>query len=635
MQINRFKTAFNYENIVDDFYIYQITKVKHKEYAKFFNQIKNDIKEALSIIYVDYTVYILTKKKIAQERTELSIKRQNIEDLGVKQEFIIFKLLVYATNTIKDKEVIFDSDGIFYIVKSSKRVYETVLVNIQRDANGKILFKLNAKNFIKKSLNTKHVEKRDKYEEKNSVLIRIKKGMNPKEYFVKQKEFDKYSRSSVDYLRTDWTKKYQTKFYTLIRFFRDINKNLNKYISVELDELPFENFKLEGTQKKRTEKIDNLIKEKLSLEKYGLVIEDFVKDNRSQKFIDEVKEIIETKYNARVVLGKIKSSKSSFNLFITEEILNENDPYHDIKLLSKPTQNILLKNLENTKIILPVLLKELMVKQDIFNKKLYIANNKKFTKMTFYYFEKNKEVKDKYHIYKLIINKEKIELSEVEHTQSLFEKDKKDYLQKMLFFASQNNTEPELIIENENGDVNFISKTNYFSIPNIKHIENEYNELEKPYYKSYNDLVKIEDDVPNDRKSEYTEFLKSIKNRERVNLRTEVKKKKVKNYLAEKFDVNLDKNLNRSRKNNTVLDVLTGVKYYQANEKKAYYVVGTKNMSSSFSKSNIIRKMEAIKGKLILDELLLMMDEYFVKNKELTVLPYPLKYLREFVNMQK
>jgi len=64
MQINRFKTLFNYKNIADDFYIYQISKVKHKEYAKFFNQIKNEIKEALSIIYVDYTVYVLSKKKI-------------------------------------------------------------------------------------------------------------------------------------------------------------------------------------------------------------------------------------------------------------------------------------------------------------------------------------------------------------------------------------------------------------------------------------------------------------------------------------------------------------------------------------------------------------------------------------------
>jgi hypothetical protein len=48
-----------------------------------------------------------------------------------------------------------------------------------------------------------------------------------------------------------------------------------------------------------------------------------------------------------------------------------------------------------------------------------------------------------------------------------------------------------------------------------------------------------------------------------------------------------------------------------------------------------VRKVEAIKGNLLLDDLLVMMDEYFVKNKELTVLPYPLKYLREFVEIEK
>lgn len=632
MQINRFKIAFNYENIEDDFYIYQISKVKHKEYAKFFNQIKDEIKEALSIIYVDYSVYILTKQKIDVGKTELSIKRQNIENLGEYQEFIIFKLLVYARSSIVDEKVIFDSDGVFYIIKPSKRVYETVLINIQRDNKGKILFKLNAKNFVKKTANSKYVEKRNKYKEINSILIRVKKGENPKEYFVKQKEIDGYKRSSVDYLRTDWTKKYETKFYTLIRFFRDINKNLKKYISVELDELSFENFKLERTQKKRTEEIDLLIKEKLSSEKYGLVIEDFVEDNRSQKFIDEVRKIIEKDYNSIVTLGKIKNSKSLFNLIITESVKEENDPYKDIKLLSKPTQNILLKNLEKTTTVLPVLLKELVIKQDIFNKKLSIPNYQQSKRMSFYYFEKDKEDKEKYLIYKMIIENEKIELNEVIHSQSLFEKDEKNHIQKMLFLSSQNNIEPELIIENEYGDINFIYKTNYFVIPNIKHIENEYNELEKPYYKSYNDLLKL-DDVPSDRENEYLEFLENIKKRDKVNLRTEIKKKKVKNYLADKFNVNLDKNLNRSRKKNTVLDVLTGIKYSKIDEKNAYYVVGTKEISSSFSRTNIIRKIEAIKGELLLEDLLVMMDEYFIKNKELTVLPYPLKYLREFVEI--
>jgi len=620
MQINRFKIAFNYENIEDDFYIYQISKVKHKEYAKFFNQIKDEIKEVLSIIYVDYSVYILTKQKIDVGQTELSIRRQNIDNLGEYQEFIIFKLLVYARSSIVDEKVIFDSDGVFYIIKPSKRVYETVLINIQRDNKGKILFKLNAKNFVKKTTNSKYVEKRNKYKEINNILIRVKKGENPKEYFVKQKEIDGYKRSSVDYLRTDWTKKYETKFYTLIRFFRDINKNLKKYIFVELDELSSENFKLERTQKKRIEEIDLLIKEKLSDEKYGLVIEDFVEDNRSQKFIDEVRKIIEKDYNSTVNLGKIKNSKSLFNLIITESVKEENDPYKDIKLLSKPTQNILLKNLEKTTTVLPVLLKELVIKQDIFNKKISIPNYQQSKRMSFYYFEKDKE---KYLIYKMIIENEKIELNEVIHSQSLFEKDEKEHIQKMLFLSSQNNIEPELIIENEYGDINFIYKTNYFVIPNIKHIENEYNELEKPYYKSYNDLLKL-DDVPSDRENEYLEFLETIKTRDKINLRTEVKKKKVKNYLADKFNVNLDKNLNRSRKKNTVLDILTGIKYSKIDEKNAYYVVGTKEIGSSFSRTNVIRKIEAIKGELLLEDLLIMMDEYFIKNKELTVLStYP------------
>ena len=71
------------------------------------------------------------------------------------------------------------------------------------------------------------------------------------------------------------------------------------------------------------------------------------------------------------------------------------------------------------------------------------------------------------------------------------------------------------------------------------------------------------------------------------------------------------------------------------NNKIAYYVIGAKDIKQTFPKTNIIRKIEAIKGKLLLDELLVMMDEYFVKNKELTVLPYPLKYLREFREMIK
>ena len=633
MQINQFRVTFNHENIMDDFDVYESVNVNYKSYAKYFNQLKDEVKEALSIIYLHRKVYILTKKGMGLKNSELDIKKIMISRLGESKEFILFKLLVYAKTTIKEKETIFDSDGLFYIVKASKRVYETVLVNIKKGREDEIYFSLNAKNFIKKSDNEKYTEKRDKYRDDKGILIRLKKGETPKNYFVKQKEFDGYKRSSVDFLQTDWTKRKATKIYTLIRFLKDIRRNLKNYLSVELEELEFKNFELKRTSAKRNSEITDLIKTKISFEKYGLIIEDFVKDNKSKKFIDDVTKIIEEEYTSIVSLKKMKSSNSQFNLFITESIGSKNDPYQDIKKLNKLTQNILLENLENPKIVLPVLLKELVIKQDIMNRKTSIPNYQNADNMTFYYFNKDNESK-KYSVYKMILDRGNISFKEVENRESLFDEDEKGYIDKMLFEISKSGSEAELIVKNSKGDVNIITKTNYFSIPNIEHIAKEYELLSKPFNKSYNELVELKDDVPMDRKKEYIDFLENIENRDEINLKVEVKNKKVKNYLADKFTENLDKNLNRSRKKNTVLDILTGIKYSKINDKEAYYVVGTKEIASSFARSNIIRKIEAIEGKLLLDEVLVMMDEYFVRNKELTVLPYPLKYLREFVKIE-
>jgi len=632
MQINQFKIDFDYEKIEDDFDIYESATINDKSYAKYYTQIKDDVKEALSIIYINRKVYLLTKKGFFLNNTELTIRKKMIYHLGDSKEVILFTLLVYAKSSIDDKEIIFDSDGLFYIVNSSKKVYETVLLQIKETRENRIYFRLNAKNFIKKNDDKKYQEKRDKYKDDKGILVRLKKEKNPKSYFVKQKEFDGYNRSHVDFLQTDWTKRKTTKIYTLIRFLKDIRRNLKNYVSVELEELEFKNFELKRTSTKRNSEITDLIKKKISSEKYGLVLEDFVKDNKSKKFIDSVTKMIEEEYHSLVSFQKIKSSKSQFNLFITESEDSENDPYQDIKKLNKPTQNILLKNLENPKTVLPVLLKELVIKEEIMNKKISIPNYQNAGNMTFYYFNKDKESK-KDSVYKMILDRNNISFKKVEYRQSLFDEDEKGYIEKMLFEISKNGNEAELIIKNCKGDVNFITKTNYFAIPKIEYIAKEYEALSKPFYKSYHELIQLKDDIPIDREKEYMDFLESIKNKDRVNLKVEVKNKKVKNYLADTFNENLDKNLNRSRKNNTVLDVLTGIKYLKINDKEAYYVVGTKDIASSFARSNIIRKIKAIEGKLLLDEVLVMMDEYFVKNRELTVLPYPLKYLKEYTKM--
>ncbi len=136
-----------------------------------------------------------------------------IDSLGDSKDFILFKLLSYATTTIKEKEVIFDSDGLFYIV-NTKPFYKTVLVNIKRDINNRVYFTLNAKNFIKKNYNKDKSEKRDRYKSNKGILIRLKRDEKAKSYFVKQKDFDGYKRSHVDFLSNRLHEKKATMIYT-------------------------------------------------------------------------------------------------------------------------------------------------------------------------------------------------------------------------------------------------------------------------------------------------------------------------------------------------------------------------------------------------------------------------------------
>jgi len=66
-----------------------------------------------------------------------------------------------------------------------------------------------------------------------------------------------------------------------------------------------------------------------------------------------------------------------------------------------------------------------------------------------------------------------------------------------------------------------------------------------------------------------------------------------------------------------------------------YYNVGPigYGMNSSISKSSLIYKTQVLKGKNIIKDILKTMSVVFVKYNEFTVLPYPVKYLREYMNI--
>ena len=56
-------------------------------------------------------------------------------------------------------------------------------------------------------------------------------------------------------------------------------------------------------------------------------------------------------------------------------------------------------------------------------------------------------------------------------------------------------------------------------------------------------------------------------------------------------------------------------------------------MNASIPKANLLYKVTVVNGRNIIESVLGMMSVMFVKYNNFTVLPYPMKYLREYIKM--
>lgn len=93
--------------------------------------------------------------------------------------------------------------------------------------------------------------------------------------------------------------------------------------------------------------------------------------------------------------------------------------------------------------------------------------------------------------------------------------------------------------------------------------------------------------------------------------------------------------LRGKEKRNELLSSITDIKLYEQGDNK-YYFVGIigEGMRTNINHAANIRKIEPYKNaSLRFDELLPLMNVTFVRNGQLTVLPFPFKYLREYINL--
>lgn len=83
------------------------------------------------------------------------------------------------------------------------------------------------------------------------------------------------------------------------------------------------------------------------------------------------------------------------------------------------------------------------------------------------------------------------------------------------------------------------------------------------------------------------------------------------------------------------LSGVVDINYFKGENGSFYYNTGIKGagMNTAIPKAAILYKVDVIKGKNIMPDILETMSASFVKYKMFTVLPYPIKYLNEYIQM--
>ena len=206
------------------------------------------------------------------------------------------------------------------------------------------------------------------------------------------------------------------------------------------------------------------------------------------------------------------------------------------------------------------------------------------------------------------------------------------------------------LIRDADGSINLIKDTNIYSIPDytaigdvLKNVASEGRFPGKDVVtwlravRNITDKIKVQAEldivIPNiDMNAEYTkaDIMKLFKG-----ITT---KKEVVRYIFENTGIMLYAYLRSEEERNKYLSGNIDINYIEQDEMSARFSVGEigNGMKYTIERASVVREIQAVDGsRLIFRELLPLMGVEFVRYGMLTVIPFPFKYLREYIMKKK
>lgn len=309
-----------------------------------------------------------------------------------------------------------------------------------------------------------------------------------------------------------------------------------------------------------------------ALENTGIRIVDGIGDKYSQEFCKKIQFLLQEKYNISAPIGK-RINKNCLNLYLIHNAayyLDGNDPYQKHHSAST-VQHITFEDfIGHEEYAISTVVHELLIKSDLQVGQIRLFNWKSLKLNEVFSFGMRAFDEATEHYFFMQIHPDG-NFSIIEQKLNLFEQAEYNDCVRIFDEAKLHSETVKGIIRDSHGNINIIKDTGWVTIPEIFRIR-----------------------------------------RELENCNTAFRGKEMREEL---------------------LSSVVDIKYFK-NDGAAYYFVGTigAGMNYLLHTAANIRKIESYGNEpLLFEKLLPLMNVTFVRNGQLTIVPFPFKYLREYI----
>lgn len=464
---------------------------------------------------------------------------------------------------------------------------------------------------------------------------------------------------------TDYAHFRKTKMGIMEQFLRDVKENLSKYIAIEI------------TNRKDAHEyaISKLEKRGITeheygemLQKKGVVIVNESGSEKSHYMIELLKEELRKYYCVEATVGKL--SETSYNIRIIHDdkyyISNGiHDPHSDnlrgyiVQHIAEEAEHFKNKNKKGSSPDIKKVVQELLIKGDVKERSISIYDWKRLDSGKEWTFVLRRKVKSSFNEKKVdIYYRLKIDFNGKMYFDSFCDdsQDETEEWSKICYayeFAETKHrgvkNQVEGLIYSDIDNIHVILLTKEKTLPNITVLMSTLKETDSREKVSKEILLEAMNLFENKYPESYervSEWKSTLSEKSDMVTKKEIKKiLNMRSHIASMFNRFLHENYNiwidgefRKAEFEAVYQIgnLLNIKYeYATNDyldgNVFLYYVGAKSKNRSYPNACCMRKVISLGHCLEYEELLPLMAVEFVRNSQYTVLPFPYKYLREYI----